>query len=232
MSEKFFQKGRYLLRLDNIRPIEAKPAKRIHLNCSMPVTVEDIDHAPTRIRKVWEIVSNPKLDCFRIPISSQLKGIDIDLFHHDGTDAAELIAIRNSILRDIHVDREKIDQTTWQVRLHFSLGIGWNDAVWHWGGEFIFLECYAKFSQSQGEMFDDNPADEQASQTASPEVERLRTVEVEDLAKDLGTNPPAPAQTPGTDPLLITPPGTKRRGRPRKVLTATSGKGTSTQPHA
>src|SRR5882762_6825863 len=113
MREKFFQKGSYKLRLDDIKPREAKPHKRIHVNCSMVLTENELDYAPTRIRRVWEIVANPQLDTFKVAISSQLKGIDIEMFAGDPTDNKKvplLVCISNCILRDIHLDREKVDE--------------------------------------------------------------------------------------------------------------------------
>jgi hypothetical protein len=214
MREKFFQKGSYLLRLDDIRPREAKPNKRIHLNCSMVLTEDEIEHAPTRIRRVWEIVANPQLDTFHVPISSQLKGIEIELFPSlPGPGTPLLICIKNSILRDIRIDREKVSEKEWEVRLRFSLGISWDSAVWKWGEDYVFLDCYAKFSQSQAELFDDNEADREIAR--SPEAERLRGVEVEDLAGELGTKPADVPETPAIDPLLTD--AKPKRGRPKKL---------------
>src|SRR5580704_612420 len=171
MREKFFNKGSYLLRLDDIRPKEAKPNKRIHLNCSMELTEDEVQQAPTRIRRVWEIVANPQLDTFHVPISSQLKGIEIELFPTmPEKDTPTLLCIKNSILRDIRIDREKVDEKNWTTRLCFSLGISWDSNVWKWGEDYVFMECYAQFSQSQSELFDDNPAD---AVIATPEAERL-----------------------------------------------------------
>lgn len=223
MSEKFFQKGSYLLRLDDIRPREAKPNKRIHLNCSMVLSEDDISAAPTQIRRVWEIVANPKLDTFHVPISSQMKGIEIELYPTEPYEKTPLlVAIKNTILRDIRIDREKLDEKNWEVRLRFSLGIQWDTAVWKWGEDYVFLECFARFSQSQAELFDDNPAD---AVIATPETERLRGVEVEDLARDLGTNAPAVTESPAIDPLRAdseTKP--RKRGRPKLVP---NGKGSA-----
>ena len=214
MREKFFQKGSYLLRLDDIRPREAKPNKRIHLNCSMVLTEDEIEHAPTRIRRVWEIVANPQLDTFHVPISSQLKGIEIELFPSlPEKHTPLLICIKNSILRDIRIDREKVSEKEWEVRLRFSLGISWDSAVWKWGEDYVFLDCYAKFSQSQAELFDDNEADREIAR--SPEAERLRGVEVEDLAGELGTKPADVPETPAIDPLLTD--AKPKRGRPKKL---------------
>ena len=199
MREKFFSKGSYLLRLDDIRPREAKPNKRIHLNCSMELTEDEVQQAPTRIRRVWEIVANPQLDTFHVPISSQLKGIEIELFPTmPEKDTPTLLCIKNSILRDIRIDREKVDEKNWTTRLCFSLGISWDSNVWKWGEDYVFMECYAQFSQSQSELFDDNPAD---AVIATPEAERLRNAQVEDLAAQLGTNAPEVTQAPAIDPL-------------------------------
>ena len=229
MREKFFQKGSYLLRLDDIRPREAKPNKRIHLNCSMVLEDDTIEHAPTRIRRVWEIVANPQLDTFHVPISSQLKGIEIELFPSlPLKDVPLLVAIKNSILRDIRLDREKVSEKEWEVRLRFSLGISWDGAVWKWGEDYVFLECYAKFSQSQADLFDDNEADREIAR--SPEVERLRSVEVEDLAGELGTKPVETPETPAIDPLLSD--AKPKRGRAKKMkLVPDKGNG-NVRPHA
>jgi len=211
MSERFFNKGSYQLRLDDIRPKEAKPAKRIHLNCSMALSEDDLEFAPSRIRRIWEIVANPKLDTFRIPMSSQLKGIDIEIFAIEPTKNTPLVVcLSGCILRDIHLDREKVD-TEWEVRLNFSVGITWDSAVWKWGEKYVFMECFAKFSQSQAELFDENDADANIERPDSPaEV-------VEQLAKDLGTNAPAVTETPAVDPLqtdLKPRRGKKRNGAP------------------
>jgi len=226
MSERFFNKGSYQLRLDDIRPKEAKPAKRIHLNCSMALSEDDLEFAPSRIRRIWEIVANPKLDTFRIPMSSQLKGIDIEIFAIEPTKNTPLVVcLSGCILRDIHLDREKVD-TEWEVRLNFSVGITWDSAVWKWGEKYVFMECFAKFSQSQAELFDDNPAD---AAIATPEAQRLRGAEVDDLAKDLGTNAAEVTETPAVDPLQtdLKP----RRGKRTAPLAFKASKGDS-RPHA
>jgi hypothetical protein len=225
MREKFFTKGSYLLRLDDIRPKEAKPNKRIHLNCSMVLTEDEIEHAPTRIRRVWEIVANPQLDTFHVPISSQLKGIEIETYPSlPGPGTPLLVSIKNSILRDIRIDREKVSEKEWEVRLRFSLGISWDSAIWKWGEDYVFLDCYAKFSQSQAELFDDHEADQVIEPSA--EVQRVRTVEVEELAGELGTRPVETRETPAIDPLraaqvltagVIANTEKPRRGRPKKV---------------
>ena len=231
MREKFFQKGSYLLRLDDIRPREAKPNKRIHLNCSMVLEEDTIEHAPTRIRRVWEIVANPQLDTFHVPISSQLKGIEIELFPSlPAAGVPVLICIKNSILRDIRIDREKVSEKEWEVRLRFSLGISWDSAVWKWGEDYVFLDCYAKFSQSQAELFDDNEADREISRAPSEEVERLRGVEVEALGRELALNAPDAPQIAAIDPLLAD--AKPKRGRPRKMkLVPDKGNG-NVRPHA
>jgi hypothetical protein len=232
MREKFFQKGAYLLRLDDIRPREAKPNKRIHINCSMELTEGEISHAPTRIRRVWEIVANPQLDTFHVPISSQLKGIEIELFATEPilpNDVPVLLCIKNSILRDIRIDREKVDEKNWSTRLRFSLGISWDSNVWKWGEDYVFMECYAKFSQSQSELFDDNPADEVI---ATPEAERLRTVEVEDLASQLGTNAPGATETPAIDPLLNDAEPRRRRRKSNLGLVSTRKGKSDVRPNA
>lgn len=199
----------------------------------MPLEEDDLRFAPTRIRRVWEIVANPQLDAFRVPISTQLKGIDIEMF---ATEPANkhvplLVCISNCILRDIHINREKVTETEWETRLYFSVGISWDSGVWKWGEHYVFMECFAKFSQSQGEMFDDNPAD---VPIATPEAERLRTAEVEDLAKQLGTNVPALSGSPGIDPLRADAEAKTRRGRPRKnaLPFESGGKGHATRPNA
>lgn len=185
-----------------------------------------MDHAPTRIRRVWEIVANPQLDTFHVPISSQLKGIEIELFPsltERGIEPPLLVCIKNSILRDIRIDREKVDEKTWATRLRFSLGISWDSAVWKWGEDYVYMESYAKFSQSQSELFDENPADEVI---ATPEAERLRNVETEELARELGTRAPEATEPPGIDPLLV---GARTNGHPRtrkkKALPLADGKG-------
>lgn len=216
MREKFFTKGSYLLRLDDIRPKEAKPAKRIHLNCSMVLDENEVEQAPTRIRRVWEIVANPNLDTFHVPISSQLKGIEIELYPSLPTkDVPLLVAIKNSILRDIRLDREKVSEKEWEVRLRFSLGISWDSAVWQWGEDYVFMECYAKFSQSQADLFDDNEADQAIEPSA--EVQRLRGVEVEELAGELGTKPQDAPQIVAIDPLAHDAAAKPKRGRPKKL---------------
>jgi hypothetical protein len=224
MREKFFQKGSYRLRLDDIKPREAKPHKRIHLNCSMVLTETNLDYAPTRIRRVWEIVANPQLDTFRVAISSQLKGIDIEMFQEDPADkhVPLVVCLSNCILRDIHLDREKVDEKNWEVRLNFSLGISWDKSVWMWGEEYVFLECYAKFSQSQSELFDENEADREITPAPSEERERLRGVEVEVLGRELGNSTPETPQTPGIDPLLSDAIAKPKRVRKMKVI---AGKG-------
>jgi hypothetical protein len=234
MREKFFTKGIYLLRLDDIRPKEAKPNKRIHLNCSMVLTEDEIEHGPTRIRRVWEIVANPQLDTFHVPISSQLKGIEIETYPtlpSPGTPL--LVSIKNSILRDIRIDREKVSEKEWEVRLRFSLGISWDSAIWKWGEDYVFFDCYAKFSQSQAELFDDHEADREIEPSA--EVQRLRTAEVEESAGELGTRPVKAPETPAIDPLRddgSLDPNKPRRGRPRKMKVV-GGKGNGdARPHA
>jgi hypothetical protein len=239
MREKFFTKGTYLLRLDDIRPKEAKPNKRIHLNCSMVLTEDEIEHAPTRIRRVWEIVANPQLDTFHVPISSQLKGIEIETYPSlplPGTPL--LVSIKNSILRDIRIDREKVDEKEWEVRLRFSLGISWDSAIWKWGEDYIFIDCYAKFSQSQAELFDDHEADQQIEPSA--EVQRLRMVEVEELAGELGTRPVETRETRAIDPLLThqdeklnrNMEEKPRRGRPKKLKLVTDKGNGHARPEA
>jgi hypothetical protein len=243
MREKFFSKGSYQLRLDDIRPRDAKPHKRIHLNCSMALDGENeqqIAAAPTRIRRVWEIVANSQLDVFKVPLSTQLKGIDIEMFACDPTGQEKkvplLVAISNAILRDIHLDREKIDEKHWETRLYFSVGISWDSKVWKWGAEYVFMECFAKFSQSQGEFFDENEADFAPAPIASAEAERLKTVEVEELAKEIAPHAPEPAQAPAIDPLIETPKGnwtgghSKGKGK-RKPLPFEGNRG-GRQPHA
>jgi hypothetical protein len=234
MREKFFTKGSYLLRLDDIRPKEAKPNKRIHLNCSMVLTEDEIEHAPTRIRRVWEIVANPQLDTFHVPISSQLKGIEIETYPSlpaPGTPL--LVSIKNSILRDIRIDREKVSEKEWEVRLRFSLGISWDSAIWKWGEDYVFLDCYAKFSQSQAELFDDHEADREIEPSA--EVQRLRIAEVEELAGELGTRPVKAPEMPAIDHLRADgdlDPNKPRRGRPKKLKLVTDKGNGHARPEA
>jgi hypothetical protein len=236
MREKFFTKGSYQLRLDDIRPRDAKPHKRIHLNCSMALDEQQIAAAPTRIRRVWEIVANSQLDVFKVPLSTQLKGIDIEMFACDPTGQERkvplLVAISNAILRDIHLDREKLDEKNWETRLNFSVGISWDSKVWKWGAEYVFMECFATFSQSQGEFFDENEAD--VAPIASAEAERLKTVKVEELSKEIAPRAAEPAQAPGIDPLIETPKGNWTGGHSkgkRKTLPFEGNRG-GRQPHA
>jgi hypothetical protein len=197
MREKFFQEGHYKLRLDDIKPKQAKPHNRIHLNCSMLLLEEDLRYAPTKIRRVWEIVSNPELDTVKIAITSKLAGMDVEIFPTPPTSKSVplLISLTNTILRDIEVHR----RLKGEIRLYFSIGMAWDTAVWKWGGKQFSMDCFAKFSQSQTELFDDNPAD-QAIQP-SEERERLRGVEVDSLARELGTNAPVSLESPAIDPL-------------------------------
>jgi hypothetical protein len=217
MREKFFEVGHYKLRLDDIRPKDAKPHSRIHLNCSMLLTEEDLKHAPTKIRRVWEIVANPQLDAVKIAITSKLKGMDLEVYPtppHSGK-VPLLVCLSNCILRDIEVHR----RLKGEIRLYFSLGIAFDSAVWKWGGKQVFMDCFAKFSQSQTEMFDDNPADQVI---ASPEAERLRSVQVEDLAAQLGTNATVSLEAPGIDPLRAEgafDPNKPPKGRAKKLRT-------------
>lgn len=233
MREKFFQEGHYKLRLDDIRPKQAKPHNRIHLNCSMLLLEDDLRHAPTKIRRVWEVVSNPELDTVKIAITSKLTGMDIEIYPTPPTAKSVplLICLSNTILRDIEVHR----RLKGEIRLYFSIGLAWDTAVWKWGGKQFSMDCFAKFSQSQTEMFDDNPADQTI---ASPEAERLRTVEVEDLAAQLGTNATVSLETPGVDPLraeLALDPKKPRKGKAKKLRTLafrSAAKKGDARPHA
>jgi hypothetical protein len=230
MREKFFQEGNYKLRLDDIKPKEAKPHNRIHLNFSMPLRIDpkdaagdDLKYAPTRIRRLAEIVSNIDLNCPRIPITTKLPGIDIEIFPTPPTSKTVpvLVCLSNAIVRDIEIDRSKKGE----IRLYFSLGIAWDTSVWKWGGKQIFMDCFAKFSQSQSELFDDNPADEAISKPASASEEA-----VEDLARDLGTDAPDRSQTPLIDPLQTDQ--KPRRARPKKMKALPWKGARDARPHA
>ena len=218
MREKFFQEGHYKLRLDDIKPKQAKPHNRIHLNCSMLLLEDDLRHAPTKIRRVWEIVSNPELDTVKIAITSKLTGMDIEIYPTPPTAKSVplLICLSNTILRDIEVHR----RLKGEIRLYFSIGLAWDSAVWKWGGKQFSMDCFATFSQSQTELFDDNPADQAIA--PSEERERLRGVEVEDLGHELGTSAPASLETPGIDPLRAEgsfDPNKRGKGKGRKLRT-------------
>lgn len=218
MREKFFQEGHYKLRLDDIKPKQAKPHNRIHLCCSMLLLEEDLRHAPTKIRRVWEIVSNPELDTVKIAVTSKLTGMDIEIYPTPPTAKSVplLVCLSNTILRDIEVHR----RLKGEIRLYFSIGLAWDSAVWKWGGKQFSMDCFAKFSQSQTEMFDDNPADQAIA--PSEERERLRGVEVDSLAHELGTNATASLETPGIDPLRAEgafDPNKSRKSRTKKPRT-------------
>jgi hypothetical protein len=226
MREKFFQEGHYKLRLDDIRLKDAKPVNRIHLNCSMLLTEEDLKHAPTKIRRVWEIVANPELDAVKIAITSKLKGMDLEIFAIPPTskNVPLLVALSNCILRDIEVHR----RLKGEIRLYFTLGIPFDSAVWKWGGKQFTMDCFAKFSQSQSELFDDNAADQAIE--PSRERERLAVAAVEDLAAQLGTNATASLETPGIDPLGTTA-KRKTKAKKMKALWARE-KARDARPHA
>jgi hypothetical protein len=230
MREKFFQEGSYKLRLDDIKPKEAKPHNRIHLNFSMPLRIDpkdpagdDLKYAPTRIRRLAEIVSNIDLNCPRIPITTKLPGIDIEIFATPPTSKTVplVVCLSNSIVRDIEIDRSKKGE----IRLYFSLGIAWDTSVWKWGGKQVFMDCFAKFSQSQSELFDDNAADEAISKPASASADP-----VEQLARDLGTDAPEAPQSPLIDPLQADP--KPRRGRARKMKVIPGKGARDVRPHA
>jgi hypothetical protein len=129
--------------------------------------------------------------------------------------------LSNAIVRDIEIDRSKKGE----IRLYFSLGIAWDTSVWKWGGKQIFMDCFAKFSQSQSELFDDNPADEAISKPASASEEA-----VEDLARDLGTDAPDRSQTPLIDPLQTDQ--KPRRARPKKMKALPWKGARDARPHA
>jgi hypothetical protein len=227
MREKFFQEGHYKLRLDDIRPKDAKPHNRIHLNCSMLLTEDDLKHAPTKVRRVWEIVSNPELDTVKIAITSKLKGMDLEIFPTPPVSQKVplLVCLSNCILRDIEVHR----RLKGEIRLYFSLGLAFDSGVWKWGGKQFAMDCFVKFSQSQSELFaDDNPADQAIPPSA--ERERLREAEIDDLATPLGTNATASLETPGIDPLRavdVRDPDRKRKAKKMKALWANQKKGRS-----
>jgi hypothetical protein len=207
MREKFFQEGHYKLRLDDIKPKQAKIHNRIHLNCSMLLLEDDLRHAPTKIRRIWEIVSNPELDTVKIAVTSKLTGMDIEIYPTPPTAKSVplLICLSNTILRDIEVHRRLKGET----RLYFSIGIAWDTAVWKWGGKQFSMDCFAKFSQSQTELFDDNKADSVIERATDDLAERVDALVQEGLG-----NAAEGTVSPGIDPLRAELAiGTNKRGK-------------------
>lgn len=204
MREKFFEEGHYKLRLDHIQPKEAKPHNRIHLNCSMPLLEDDLKHAPTKIRRLAEIVANIELDTSKILLTTKLPGIDIEIFPTPPTakTVPVIICLTNCILRDLQLNRSKKGE----LRLYFAIGIAWDTGVWKWGGKQFSMDCFAKFSKSQTELFDDHPADQAITQPSAEQVEAL--------AQELAGNRPASPQTPLIDPLEAD--SKRKRGHVRK----------------
>jgi hypothetical protein len=230
MREKFFQEGNYRLTLDDIRAREAKPKNRIELDCSMLLERDDLKHAPTRIRRVWEIVSNPELDTIKIEITSSVKAIDVEMFATPPDGKTPLvICLSNCTIGDLEVHRQR----SGEIRLNFSIELDFSSAVWTWAGKQAFMDCFARFSESQTELFDE-PAEKPAKvirKPVEPSLESAETCARETCARELGTAPPEPAGAPGIDPLRseLTGGGNRRarapviKGGPVRLPGATVG---------
>lgn len=199
MKTKFFLEGHYRVRLDHIQPKEAKPHNRIHLKFAMLLTEEEMKQAPTNIRKTYALISDQELEMPKAMIATKLKGIDIEIFATPPVSKkVPLIAtLTNCILRDILIHR----LTKGEIRMFFSVGIAFDRAVWKWCGNQVFMDCFAKFAQSQSAMFDEDPADETLH---DDETGSGRDDELDELAADLNDGKSAAAGDPvhGPDPLL------------------------------
>src|SRR4029077_16619907 len=139
MKTKFFLEGFYKVRLDHIQPKEAKPANRIHLKFAMLLVPDEMQQAPTQVRRVFELISDTELEIPKATLATKLKGLDIEIFPTPPTSkkVPVLVTLNSCILRDIGIQRFKTD-----VRLCFSVGIAWDRNVWKWGGDQVFMECF------------------------------------------------------------------------------------------
>jgi hypothetical protein len=190
---------------------------------------EEMEHAPTQVRRVYQLISDTELEIPKATLATKLKGIDIEIFPTPPTSkkVPVLVTLSSCILRDIGIQRFKTD-----VRLCFSVGISWDRNVWKWGGDQVFLECFAKFHQSQTALFDENEADESLS---DPEAADKK---VDAYLGDAHADAPESRETPSADPLGAS--SKKNRGRARqgtkrtKALPFLSGRGRSknSRPHA
>jgi len=181
MKTKFFLDGHYKLRLDHIQPKEAKPSNRIHLKFAMLLLPDEMKAAPTQVRKAFEIIENTELEIPSIPIATKIKGVDIEIYPTPPTAKSVPINITlvSCVLRDIRIHR----LVKGEIRLHFSVGITWDRKVWKWGGDLAFMECFAKFYQSQTTLLDESEADE-SLESPPPDAAQVEAAAA-DLAPEL-----------------------------------------------
>lgn len=218
MKTKFFLEGHYRLTLDHIQPKEAKPTNRIHLKFAMLLVDDEMKQAPTPIRKVFELISDAELEIPKALLATKIKGIDVEIFPTPPTAKTVpiLVTLNSCVLRDIQIHRLKKGE----VKLFFSVGIAWDSKVWKWGGDNVFLDCFAKFHESQGMLLDESEADESLS--APPPTTEAHLTDpdsVGSLARDLRTNHrPNPLEAaPGLRTMKLMPRSKRGRGRNARV---------------
>lgn len=216
MKTRFSLAGHYRLRLDHIQPKEAKPVNRIHLNFGMLLIEDEMSQAPTQIRKVYQLISDPELEIPKAMIATKIKGIDIEIFPTPPVTKSVpvLVTLSNCILRDIQIHRLKKGE----VKLYFSVGIAWDTAVWRWGGEQVFMECFAKFFESQSTLLDESEADESLNQPpAATQLHASDPSRTESLALSLA-QPEEKSRLAGGPPSAEDPlKARSKRGRPRNM---------------
>jgi hypothetical protein len=217
MKTKFFLDGHYKLRLDHIQPKEAKPSNRIHLKFAMLLLPDEMKAAPTQVRKAFEIIENTELEIPSIPIATEIKGVDIEIYPTPPTAKSVPINITlvSCVLRDIRIHR----LVKGEIRLHFSVGITWDRKVWKWGGDLVFMECFAKFYQSQTTLLDESEADE--SLQAPPDADVVA------LAAELNT-----PDLPGIETANPSRRAKSKGGRGRTLKFPPHKKGRNSHAHA
>jgi hypothetical protein len=205
------------VRLEFVQPREAKPRNRIHLLFSMLLTGHDLEDAPTHVRRVADMVAKQELDIPKVPIATKIKGIDIEIFATPPSKTTPLqVAMSNCILRDLVVARSGGKSAAkGELRLFFSVGISFDKKVWKWSADAFTYDCFAKFTQSQSEMFDESEADEQI---APPPAVELSAEQAHSLAERPGNESDEPLLR-GPDPLMgpLRDMPKPRRGRPKNA---------------
>jgi hypothetical protein len=143
---------------------------------------EEMKQAPTQVRKVFELIADTELEMPKALLVTKIPGIDIELFPTPPISKRVpiLVTLSSCILRDIQMSRTGV-KSKGEIRLFFSVGISWDTTVWRWAGDMVFMECFAKFHQSQSQFFDDHPADEEI------EPVQLTPEQADTLSLELGS---------------------------------------------
>lgn len=175
----------------------------------MLLVPDEMKAAPTQVRRAFELIENTELEIPSIPIATKIKGVDIEIYPTPPTTKSVPVNITlvSCVLRDIRIHR----LVKGEVRLHFSVGITWDRKVWKWGGDLAFMECFAKFYESQTTLLDESSADDSLEAPDPTQVDALAA----DLHPELPgvtSNPPQRAKSKrGSGRTLKFPP--PKRGR-------------------